>query len=117
MQSKLQVAVAEGKLGETKSFQFDVILGEDSTQTQVYGLAAQPIVAEMLSGYNASIFCYGMGVFHTILIFSMKYFHHHQDPHVAYFLSFFILFSCVQVKPRRAKRIHYVANSQRVNNN
>ncbi len=53
MQFKLQVAVAEGKLGETKSFQFDVVLGEESTQAQVYEFAAQPIVAEMLSGYNA----------------------------------------------------------------
>jgi hypothetical protein len=46
--------------GEEKVFVFDCVLGEDSTQRDVYERAARPIVQDMLEGFNASIFVYGM---------------------------------------------------------
>ncbi len=45
--------------GEDKVFVFDCVLGEDSTQRDVYERAARPIVQDMLEGFNASIFAYG----------------------------------------------------------
>lgn len=42
-----------------KTFTFDTVFGQDSTQLDVYNLAARPIVQNVLEGYNGTIFAYG----------------------------------------------------------
>ncbi|XP_071040217.1 kinesin-like protein KIF3A isoform X2 [Parasteatoda tepidariorum] len=42
-----------------KTFTFDTVFGTDSTQLDVYNLAARPIVDNVLEGYNGTIFAYG----------------------------------------------------------
>lgn len=52
-----------------KSYLFDRVFGPKSTQAQVYEEAAKPIVKDVLSGYNGTIFAYGQtssGKTHTM---------------------------------------------------
>ena len=52
-----------------KQFQFDVVFGPDSSQEDVYLEVASPIVRDLLSGYNGTIFAYGQtssGKTHTM---------------------------------------------------
>lgn len=43
----------------SKSFNFDAVFGENSTQRQVYDMCAAPIVESVLNGFNGTIFAYG----------------------------------------------------------
>jgi len=55
--------------GNTKTFTFDRIFGPATTQEQVYIAGAQPIVKDVLGGYNGTIFAYGQtssGKTHTM---------------------------------------------------
>ncbi|KAK4871761.1 hypothetical protein RN001_015885 [Aquatica leii] len=45
--------------GKTKSFKFDYIFPEDSTQMDLYRHIALPIVEKSFQGYNGTIFAYG----------------------------------------------------------
>ncbi|KDO20679.1 hypothetical protein SPRG_13431 [Saprolegnia parasitica CBS 223.65] len=45
--------------GPPNSFTFDNVFGEDSTQQEVFEAVAKPVVADVLEGYNATIFAYG----------------------------------------------------------
>jgi hypothetical protein len=52
-----------------KSFTFDAVMPESITQKEVYDIAARPIVASALEGYNGTIFAYGQtgtGKTHTM---------------------------------------------------
>lgn len=52
-----------------KSYLFDRVFGPNATQAQVYEEAAKPIVKDVLSGYNGTIFAYGQtssGKTHTM---------------------------------------------------
>jgi kinesin family protein 3/17 len=42
-----------------KSFSFDAVFGETSTQRQVYDTCAAPVVESVLNGFNGTIFAYG----------------------------------------------------------
>lgn len=42
-----------------KSFSFDAVFGENSTQRQVYDTCAAPVVESVLNGFNGTIFAYG----------------------------------------------------------
>ncbi|XP_054713374.1 kinesin-like protein KIF3A [Uloborus diversus] len=42
-----------------KTFTFDNVFATDSTQLDVYNLAARPIIDNVLEGYNGTIFAYG----------------------------------------------------------
>lgn len=42
-----------------KTFTFDTVFGPESTQLDVYNLAARPIIDNVLEGYNGTIFAYG----------------------------------------------------------
>uniref|UniRef100_A0A6U4FVQ6 Kinesin motor domain-containing protein n=1 Tax=Phaeomonas parva TaxID=124430 RepID=A0A6U4FVQ6_9STRA len=44
--------------GDT-SFTFDHVFGQDSKQREVFDYVAAPTVADVMSGYNATIFAYG----------------------------------------------------------
>lgn len=45
--------------GATNTFNFDRIFGPESTQIEVFYDTAMPLVRDVLSGYNATIFAYG----------------------------------------------------------
>lgn len=52
-----------------KSFTYDHVLDPNSSQEQVYQVAAQHIVKDVLNGYNGTIFAYGQtssGKTHTM---------------------------------------------------
>lgn len=52
-----------------KTYLFDRVFGPNATQSQVYEEAAKPIVKDVLSGYNGTIFAYGQtssGKTHTM---------------------------------------------------
>ncbi|RHY24919.1 hypothetical protein DYB32_008624, partial [Aphanomyces invadans] len=42
-----------------QAFTFDSVFGEESTQQQVFDEVARPVVADIMEGYNATIFAYG----------------------------------------------------------
>lgn len=44
---------------QSKPYNFDSVLAEDSTQEQAYEIAAKPIVNDVLNGINGTIFAYG----------------------------------------------------------
>ncbi|XP_060567348.1 kinesin-like protein KIF11 [Ruditapes philippinarum] len=43
----------------TKTFSFDHVFNQDSKQQDVYKTVVSPIISEVLSGYNCTIFAYG----------------------------------------------------------
>jgi Cdc6-like AAA superfamily ATPase len=45
--------------GEDKVFTFDNVFDWSSTQENVYGDTAYPIVQSVIEGYNGTIFAYG----------------------------------------------------------
>ncbi|KAI9272783.1 P-loop containing nucleoside triphosphate hydrolase protein [Phascolomyces articulosus] len=45
--------------GKDKEYSFDRVFGPESTQEEVYKEVAQPILDEVLMGYNCTIFAYG----------------------------------------------------------
>ncbi|KAL7513645.1 hypothetical protein ACHAXN_010899 [Cyclotella atomus] len=60
----------EGGGGEvSKTFAFDAVFSESSSQRQIYGVSAAPVVQSVLEGYNGTVFCYGQtgaGKTHTM---------------------------------------------------
>ena len=47
-------------------FAFDVALGEDSTQEQVWESVGIPIMDKAFAGYNGTIFAYGQTVWNSL---------------------------------------------------
>eukprot|EP00271_Cylindrocystis_brebissonii_P005282 TRINITY_DN1725_c0_g1_i1.p1 TRINITY_DN1725_c0_g1~~TRINITY_DN1725_c0_g1_i1.p1 ORF type:complete len:749 (-),score=129.47 TRINITY_DN1725_c0_g1_i1:469-2715(-) len=44
---------------ESTEFQFDAVLPPSASQGDVYGVAARPVVADVLNGYNGTVMAYG----------------------------------------------------------
>ena len=53
--TNIEVMVDEGQ----NLFSFDSIFGAESTQLEVFQDTASPLIGDVLSGYNATIFAYG----------------------------------------------------------
>ena len=54
---------------QTYPFTLDAIFGANSTQVEVFKYAAEPLIDDVLTGYNATIFAYGQtssGKTHTV---------------------------------------------------
>ncbi|XP_053957027.1 kinesin-like protein Klp61F [Anastrepha ludens] len=54
----------------TKKFTFDRVFGTDSRQADVYSTVVAPLIEEVLSGYNCTVFAYGQtgtGKTHTMV--------------------------------------------------
>ena len=54
---------------EQQTFMFDHVFDSNSTQKEVYDLAAKPIIESVLEGFNGTIFAYGQtssGKTHTM---------------------------------------------------
>lgn len=66
-----QISIEKPKSGGAlKSFTFDSVYADDSTQKEVYDETAFPLVESVLEGYNGTIFAYGQtgcGKTHTML--------------------------------------------------
>jgi hypothetical protein len=43
----------------TTEFKFDEVLRQRSTQGDVYAAAVEPVVADVLNGYNGTVMAYG----------------------------------------------------------
>lgn len=43
----------------SKTFTFDAVFSEKSTQRHIYDVCAAPVVESVLAGYNGTIFAYG----------------------------------------------------------
>ena len=54
-----QVAILEPKTGLYKSFAYDSVYDDASSQQELYDESAFPLVESALQGYNATIFAYG----------------------------------------------------------
>jgi Kinesin motor domain len=60
LQSETQVRVPTSKLTPTEhTFAYDAVLGEQTSQTQVYALCGAKVISTALSGCNATLFAYG----------------------------------------------------------
>ena len=55
----VKIATGPAKKRVTKTFAFDRVFGQYSTQREVFETMALPVVDDALSGYNATIFAYG----------------------------------------------------------
>lgn len=44
---------------QTKTFTFDRVFGPHSKQVEVYKAVVSPLIAEVLQGYNCTVFAYG----------------------------------------------------------
>jgi hypothetical protein len=56
-------------LNELKTFTFDRVFDTESTQAEIFEKTAKPLIADVLQGYNATIFTYGQsgsGKTHTM---------------------------------------------------
>ena len=59
----------EGRAEASKTFAFDAVFSENSSQRHIYDVCAAPVVDKVLEGYNGTIFAYGQtgaGKTHTM---------------------------------------------------
>jgi len=66
---QVNVSMKLGSTRSTKNYNFDMVFGQYATQADVYNKAVQPIVEEVLLGYNCTVFAYGQtgtGKTHTM---------------------------------------------------
>lgn len=49
----------DGGYDTSKTFAFDAVFSENSTQRHIYDVCAAPVVQSVLEGYNGTIFAYG----------------------------------------------------------
>lgn len=64
-----EISVARPANGENKQFTFDLTYGDDADQGNIYVESSSPIIANVLEGYNGTIFAYGQtgtGKTHTM---------------------------------------------------
>ena len=64
-----EISVQKPQVEETKQFTFDMVYGDDAEQGNIYVESSSPIVANVLEGYNGTIFAYGQtgtGKTHTM---------------------------------------------------
>ena len=54
-----EINVMKGEGEEPKQFTFDMAYGDEATQGEIYGESSAPIIANVLEGYNGTIFAYG----------------------------------------------------------
>ena len=54
------IMMSEKTTAKSRGFTFDSVLGEASTQDQIFGLVGKDVVENCLNGYNGTIFAYGI---------------------------------------------------------
>jgi DNA replication protein DnaC len=62
-------ATSKGK-ASNKQYYFDHVFGPSSTQQDVYNTAVEPLVDDVLGGFNGTVFAYGQtgtGKTHTVI--------------------------------------------------
>jgi len=61
--------LSDGDCESSKTFAFDAVFSEESSQRHIYDVCAAPVVQSVLEGYNGTIFAYGQtgaGKTHTM---------------------------------------------------
>lgn len=61
--------LSDGECESSKTFAFDAVFSDESTQRHIYDVCAAPVVQSVLEGYNGTIFAYGQtgaGKTHTM---------------------------------------------------
>ena len=53
---------ADKKVVVDKSYQFDKVFGQYSTQAEVFTTMVEPVVDEVIQGFNCTVFAYGQTV-------------------------------------------------------
>ena len=48
-----------GGVDSSKTFAFDAVFSEKSSQRHIYDVCAAPVVQSVLEGYNGTVFAYG----------------------------------------------------------
>eukprot|EP00051_Salpingoeca_urceolata_P000106 m.32823 g.32823 ORF g.32823 m.32823 type:complete len:1042 (-) comp10167_c0_seq1:14-3139(-) len=67
--NQCRVKVKAGTKIDTKTYSFDRVFGPDSTQVEVYRSVVEPVLLEVLQGFNCTVFAYGQtgtGKTHTM---------------------------------------------------
>ncbi|XP_026468896.1 kinesin-like protein KIF18A [Ctenocephalides felis] len=47
------------RVRSARRYRYDYVFAEDATQEQVYNLTTKPLVQDVLSGFNGTVFAYG----------------------------------------------------------
>jgi kinesin family member 11 len=56
---QVTLSYGTGKKAVSKSFSFDKVFGQYSTQAEVFTSMVAPVVDEVMEGYNCTVFAYG----------------------------------------------------------
>lgn len=67
--SQIDIKIKQGVRVDSKTYTFDRVFGPESTQVEVYQGVVEPILDEVLMGYNCTVFAYGQtgtGKTHTM---------------------------------------------------
>ena len=60
IQGQKELAIHDRNNSKTiKSFSFDKVFGPSNSQADVYKNVVEPLIADVLSGYNCTVFAYG----------------------------------------------------------
>eukprot|EP01082_Thalassiosira_pseudonana_P012027 g9840.t1 g9840 contig4:695820-698217(-) len=65
----IEISSPDGGLDSTKTFTFDAVFSQKSSQRHIYDVCAAPVVQSVLEGFNGTVFCYGQtgaGKTHTM---------------------------------------------------
>ena len=57
--SHKEIIVKGATQANTKNFQFDRVFGSQSEQLQVYRSVVEPLIDQVMMGYNCTVFAYG----------------------------------------------------------
>ena len=66
---QVRLQYGAGKKEVSKSFQFDKVFNQYSTQSEVFNMMVAPVVEECMQGFNCTVFAYGQtgtGKTHTM---------------------------------------------------
>jgi kinesin family protein 3/17 len=55
----IEISSPDGGLDSTKTFTFDAVFSQKSSQRHIYDVCAAPVVQSVLEGFNGTVFCYG----------------------------------------------------------
>lgn len=85
-EQSLEISVDEA----VHNFQFDRVFGPESNQLEVFEYTATPLILDVLSGYNATIFAYGQTGYLKVTLFTVV----HHDYNLRPYRVILLLIKC-----------------------